>query len=64
MRKVFAPVTVLFGDRYVPPGTEIELPEDEAQSLIERHGPGGEITLTDKDRASIETLNKFHAQNS
>ena len=67
MRTILAPVTVFYNGQYAPPGTPIELPEDEARSLIERHGevePGGELTLTEDDLSSIDKLNRFHAQNS
>jgi len=62
-----APVTVHYEGRYVAPGTEIELEEDEAKRLIGTHGEYGVGVLGDPantqiinvlDENSVEELNK------
>jgi len=54
--KIKAPVTVHDGTRYVAPGTEIDLPEDEAKRLIEVHGEYGGANRP-QDPANTQTLN-------
>lgn len=63
--KLRAPVCVFYNGAYQPPGTEIELTDDEAVRLVERHGEfDGDTTLDMKDMESLKTLNNFHAINS
>ncbi len=62
--KIRAPVCVLFNGVYVPPGTQIEIEEDDARRLAELHGTvDADITISAADRASVDDLNKFHAIN-
>lgn len=58
--KIRAPVTVLYGGAYQPPGTVIDLPDDEARSFLERFGDFGdeEVLNSTEDLASIAELNK------
>lgn len=60
--KVRLPITILHNGQYVAPGTEVDLPEAEAKSMISRFGtcPVDE-TLSAADLASIDTLNTMHA---
>lgn len=59
LRKFRTPITTLFNGIYVAPGTEIELPEDEASAIISRHGSVDvDVTLTLTDIASVESLNR------
>lgn len=53
-------VTVFYEGRYVPPGTLIDLPEDEVRSIIERFGEApADMTISQEDIASVEQLNVF-----
>jgi hypothetical protein len=54
--KIKAPVTVHDGKQYVAPGTEIDLPEDQARRLIEVHGEWGGANRP-QDPANTQTLN-------
>jgi hypothetical protein len=63
--KLKAPVTILYDGRYVAPGTDIELPEEEASALVGRHGEYGGRPMQDPsntqtriDQASIDALNE------
>lgn len=60
--KIRLPITVLHDGRYVAPGTEIDLPDDEARAMVSRFGncPIDE-TLSAADLTSIEMLNTMHA---
>jgi hypothetical protein len=60
------PITALYRGQYVPPGTEITLPETEANAFIARHGEYDGPRVNDKDgkqaaadNASIDALNEF-----
>jgi hypothetical protein len=62
--KMKAPVTVYHNGQYVAPGTEIELPEEEARAMVGRHGEFGGPAPQDPantqvriDKASIDSLN-------
>ncbi len=60
--KLRTPVVVFYRGSYVPIGTEIDLPEDEAKALIERFGEfDGDAVLTEADLESLKNLNKHHA---
>jgi hypothetical protein len=60
--KVRLPITVLHGGSYLPPGTEIDLPDDEARSMVARFGIcAPDETLSPDDLTSIEVLNRMHA---
>ena len=60
--KVRLPITVLHGGSYVPPGTEIDLPDDEARSMIARFGTcAHDETLSDADLASVRVLNEMNS---
>lgn len=55
-------ITALYNGRYVPPGTEITLPENEAKEMIARFGEFEEgESLSLEELASVEGLNKMHA---
>ncbi len=65
--KILAPVTVFHGGQYVAPGTEIEVEDDEAKSLIGAHGEYGGPAPSDPantqilnviDKQSLDELNK------
>jgi hypothetical protein len=64
-----APVTVYYKGQYVAPGTEIELPQDEADRLTAAHGAWGtpgepdpaNTQMRNVDIASINALNE-HAK--
>lgn len=67
-KTIKAPVTVFYNGEYVPPGTEITLPEAEANALIARHGEYDGPIIDDKsgkqaaaDQASIDALNQHAA---
>jgi hypothetical protein len=63
--KVRSPITVFWNGAYHPPGTVIDLEEDEARRFIERFGHANdtEIVNTLEDLASVEALNKHAAIN-
>lgn len=58
--KIRTPITVFYDGAYRPPGTVIDLPEDEAKSFIERFGDLGdaEVTNSIEDLNSVAELNK------
>ncbi|MDP2359016.1 MAG: hypothetical protein Q8M31_23565 [Beijerinckiaceae bacterium] len=63
--KIRTPIVVFFDGAYRCPGTEIEVEEVEARRLHELHGTVDEdISISAADRASVDSLNKFHAINS
>jgi hypothetical protein len=63
MKTITAPVTLLHNGQYVPPGTKVSLPADEADSIVERFGSfDGPVVLTTADIDSINALNENHAR--
>lgn len=57
MKTIIAPITLAVADLgYVPPGTKVTLPADEADSIVERFGEG-DPNLT----ISLEELSQFNA---
>ena len=67
MKTIKAPITVMYDGEYRPPGTEITLPEADANALIARHGmfdddPANAPTGRAKaaDDASLAALNTYH----
>jgi hypothetical protein len=62
MKKIIAPICLLHNGSYVAPGTEVELPEDEADSLTSRFGQSdGPVLLTTADLESVNSLNANRA---
>jgi hypothetical protein len=62
MKRITAPVCLLHDGKYVAPGTVVELPEDEADSLISRFGQSdGPVLLTTADLESVNSLNANRA---
>lgn len=62
MRTIIAPITLLYNGQYVPPGTPVDLPEDEAASIVARFGEvDPSEVLTKSDLQSIQLINQFHA---
>jgi hypothetical protein len=60
--KLRTPVVVFYRGSYVPIGTEIDLPEDEARALTERFGEfDGDSVLTETDLESVRNLNRNNA---
>lgn len=67
--KIAAPITVLYNDVYVAPGTMIDLPKADAEALTARFGEyegpaiaeGVAPQVTAADAASIAALNLNHA---
>jgi hypothetical protein len=60
--KIRTPIVVNYRGSYVPIGTEIDLPEDEAKALTERFGEfDGDAVMTETDLESVKTLNRNNA---
>jgi hypothetical protein len=63
MKTITAPVTLLHNGQYVPPGTKVSLPADEADSIVERFGSfDGPVVMTTADIQSINSLNENRAR--
>jgi hypothetical protein len=57
--KIRLPITTFYRGAYRPPGFELDLPDDEARSLVERYGIAEDnIVLTKDEQAGLEVLNR------
>lgn len=60
--KIRLPVTCFYRGAYRPPGYELDLPDDEARYLVERHGIAEDnIVLTEEEQNGLDTLNRAAA---
>ncbi len=60
--KIRLPVTTFYNGAYRPPGFELDLPDDEARYLVERHGIADDnIVLPPEEQAGIDALNRAAA---